>query len=158
MYAKACPRELCGRAYVHNYLTYCIFRCRVWRSHTLSKMGVASPDAAWCYGRKYSGGCVWLLRRGGEEWGRVAASWVLLLPLPLPHALTFPGEASWESALPTSLLACPSGGWPLSLLKVCILGSVQVYDTKGWQYMVVKKRISSSFQMTVVLLREVVRT
>ena len=66
------------------------------------------------------------------------------------------GEASWESALPTSLLAYLSGGWPLSLLEVRIVGSVQVYDIKGWQYTVVKKFISSSFQMTVILLWEVI--
>ena len=35
------------------------------------------------------------------------------------------GEASRESALPTSLIACPSGGWPLNLLEVRIVGSVQ---------------------------------
>ena len=34
------------------------------------------------------------------------------------------GKASRESALPTSLLACPSGGWPLSLFEVCIVGNV----------------------------------
>ena len=57
--------------------------------------------------------------------------------LPAPHeyklSLAKPGEgkASRESVLPTSLLACPSGGWPPSLLEVRILGSVQVYDTKG---------------------------
>ena len=33
------------------------------------------------------------------------------------------GEASRESALPTSLLACPSGGWPLNLLEVRIVGT-----------------------------------
>ena len=49
------------------------------------------------------------------------------------------GEASRESVLPTSLLACPSGGWALSLLEVRIVGSVQVYDIKGSQYTVVKK-------------------
>ena len=32
---------------------------------------------------------------------------------------------------------------------------MQVYDIKGWQYMVVKELISFSFQMTVILLREV---
>ena len=66
---------------------------------------------------------------------------------------TFPGEASQESALPTSLLACSSGGWPLSLLEVHIIGSVQVYDINGWQYTVVTKLISSSFRMMVILLK-----
>ena len=34
------------------------------------------------------------------------------------------GEASRESALPTSLLACPLGGWSLNLLEVRIVGSM----------------------------------
>ena len=33
------------------------------------------------------------------------------------------GETSRESALPTSLLSCPSGGWPLNLLEVRIVGT-----------------------------------
>ena len=37
------------------------------------------------------------------------------------------GEASRESELPTSLLACPSGGWPLNLLEVRIVGTKVVY-------------------------------
>ena len=35
------------------------------------------------------------------------------------------GEVSRESVLPASLLACPLGGWPLNLLNVRIVGSVQ---------------------------------
>ena len=74
-------------------------------------------------------------------------SWWALWPEPeaeLSLAKPGGGEASRESALPTSLLAClgrfasqsPRG---LSLLEVHIVGSVQVYDIKGWQYTVVKK-------------------
>jgi len=62
------------------------------------------------------------------------------------------GQTSQESALPTSLLACPSGGWPLNVLEVRIVGSMQykrldVYSSQ--------KIISSSFQLTVILFREV---
>ena len=63
------------------------------------------------------------------------------------------GEASRESALPTSLLACPSGGWPLNLLEVRIVGTKVACNIRSWQYIVVKKLISSSFRMTVILLR-----
>ena len=66
------------------------------------------------------------------------------------------GEASRESALPTSLLACPSGGWPLNLLEVRIVGTKVACNIRSWQYIVVKKLISSSFRMTVILLREVI--
>ena len=44
------------------------------------------------------------------------------------------GEASRESALPTSLLACPSGGWPLNLLEVRIVGTKVACNIRGWQY------------------------
>ena len=66
------------------------------------------------------------------------------------------GEASRESALPTSLLACPSGGWPLNLLEVRIVGTKVACNIRGWQYNSSQKLISSSFQMTVILLREVI--
>ena len=66
------------------------------------------------------------------------------------------GEASRESALPTSLLACPSGGWPLNLLEVRIVGTKVACNIRDWQYIVVKKLFSSSFRMTVILLREVI--
>ena len=66
------------------------------------------------------------------------------------------GEASQESALPTSLLACPSGGWPLNLLEVRIVGTKVACNIRSWQYIVVKKLISSSFRMAVILLREVI--
>ena len=66
------------------------------------------------------------------------------------------GEASRESALPTSLLACPLGGWPLNLLEVRIVGTKVACNIRDWQYIVVKKLISSSFRMTVILLREVI--
>ena len=67
------------------------------------------------------------------------------------------GEASRESALPTSLLACPSGGWPLNLLEVRIVGTKVACNIRSWQYIVVKKKLfSSSFRMTVILLREVI--
>ena len=65
------------------------------------------------------------------------------------------GEASRESALPIFLLACPSGGWPLNLLEVRIVGTKVACNIRGWQYIVVKKLISSSFLMTAILLREV---
>ena len=68
------------------------------------------------------------------------------------------GEASRESALPTSLLACPSGGWPLNLLEVRIVGTKVACNIRDWQYIVVKKLISSSFRMTVILLRDSVDT
>ena len=44
------------------------------------------------------------------------------------------GKASRESALPTSLLACPSGGWPLNLLEVRIVGTKVACNIRGWQY------------------------
>ena len=66
------------------------------------------------------------------------------------------GEASRESALPTSLLACPSGGWPLNLLEVRIVGTKVACNIRDWQYIVVKKLISSSFRMTVIFLQEVI--
>ena len=66
------------------------------------------------------------------------------------------GEASRESALPTSLLACPSGGSPFNLLEVRIVGTKVACNIRGWQYIVVKKLISSSFRMTVILVREVI--
>ena len=52
------------------------------------------------------------------------------------------GKSSWESALPTSLLACPSGGWPLNLLEVCIVGTKVACNIRGWQYIVVQKNLS----------------
>ena len=64
--------------------------------------------------------------------------------------------ASRESALPTSLLACPSGGWPLNLLEVRIVGTKVACNIRGWQYIVVKRLISSSLRMTVILLWEVI--
>ena len=48
------------------------------------------------------------------------------------------GEASRESALPTSLLASPSGGWPFNLLEVRIVGTKVACNIRGWQYIVVK--------------------
>ena len=42
------------------------------------------------------------------------------------------GKASRESALPTSLLACPSGGWPLNLLEVRIVGTKVACNIRGW--------------------------
>ena len=44
------------------------------------------------------------------------------------------GEASRESAFPTSLLACPLGGWPLNLLEVRIVGTKVACNIRGWQY------------------------
>ena len=52
------------------------------------------------------------------------------------------GEASRESALPTSLLARPSGGWPLNLLEVRIVGTKVACNIRDWQYIVVKKNLS----------------
>ncbi len=57
----------------------------------------------------------------------------------LSLALPGGGKTSWESALPTSLLACPSGGWPLNLLEVRIVGTKVACNIRGWQYIVVKK-------------------
>ena len=56
-------------------------------------------------------------------------------------SLVKPGgvKASQESALPTSLLACPSGGWPFNLLEVRIVGTKVACNIRGWQYIVVKK-------------------
>ena len=46
------------------------------------------------------------------------------------------GEASRESALPTSVLVCPSGGWPLNLFEVRIVGTRVACNIRGWQYIV----------------------